>query len=77
VHVFVLPPSSTPSRQRLRARGTETTRSSAAGWTRRRSSSWLRRRYDYVLVNDDLEASHAAFQGILLAETSRRVGVRP
>ena len=28
--------------------------------------------YDYVLVNDDLEASHAAFQGILLAETSRR-----
>ena len=28
--------------------------------------------YDYVIVNDDLDASHAAFQGILLAETSRR-----
>jgi guanylate kinase len=27
--------------------------------------------YDYVVVNDDLEAAVAAFEGILLAELSR------
>jgi guanylate kinase len=72
VHVFVLPPSIAALEQRLRARGTDDEET-----IRRRMDQAMQQlrgcvRYDYVLVNDDLEASHAAFQGILLAETSRR-----
>lgn len=72
VHVFVLPPSIDALEARLRHRGTDDD-----GTIRRRMDQAMQQlrgcvRYDYVLVNDDLEASHAAFQGILLAETSRR-----
>jgi guanylate kinase len=72
VHVFVLPPSIDALEQRLRSRGTDDDAT-----IRRRMDQAMQQlrgcvRYDYVLVNDDLEASHAAFQGILLAETSRR-----
>lgn len=72
VHVFVLPPSLDALERRLRSRGTDDELT-----IRRRMDQAMQQlrgcvRYDYVLVNDDLEASHAAFQGILLAETSRR-----
>lgn len=72
VHVFVLPPSVGALEDRLRGRGTD-----PEDTIRRRMEQAMEQlrgcvAYDYVLVNDDLEASHAAFQGILLAETSRR-----
>jgi len=72
VHVFVLPPSLEALEHRLRSRGTD-----AEETIRRRMDQAMQQlagcvRYDYVIVNDDLEAAQAAFQGILLAETSRR-----
>lgn len=72
VHVFILPPSVGALEQRLRGRATD----DEATIARRMAQAMEQLEgcvdYDYVLVNDDLEASHAAFQGILLAEASRR-----
>ena len=72
VHVFFLPPSIDALRERLRGRGTDSEETIA----RRMDQAMDQLRgcvdYDYVIVNDDLEAAHAAFQGVLLAETSRR-----
>lgn len=72
VHLFVLPPSIEVLEARLRNRATD----DEAIITRRMEQAMEQLEgcveYDYVIVNDDLDASHAAFQGILLAETSRR-----
>ena len=72
VHLFVLPPSVEVLEARLRHRATD----DEATITRRMEQAMEQLEgcvdYDYVIVNDDLDASHAAFQGILLAETSRR-----
>lgn len=72
VRIFVLPPSVPALEARLGRRGTE-----EPDVVRRRmalAAEQLRgvTSFDYVVVNDDLETARAAFEGILLAELSRR-----
>jgi guanylate kinase len=72
VHLYVLPPSIDVLRARLEARATD----DAATIDRRMAmvAEQLQgaEEADYVVVNDDLEAAHAAFEGVLVAETCRR-----
>ncbi len=73
VSIFLLPPSMAELEARLRARGQD---SDAVIRDRMRKSRdeishWAE--YDYVLVNDDLEACEARLRSILSAERLRRL----
>lgn len=76
VSVFVLPPSAPELERRLRGRAQD----SAAAMARRLSDAcrevgrWDE--FDYVVVNDDLEAAVAAVQAIVRAERQRRERMR-
>jgi guanylate kinase len=72
VSVFILPPSIAALEARLRARAQDSSTVIASRMDRARDeiSHWAE--YDYVLVNDDLEATLAALRGILEAERRRR-----
>ena len=72
VHLFVLPPSLQVLEARLRGRGTDPEeviqRRMAQVATQLRGVLQAH----YVVVNDDLEAAQACFEGVLLAETCRQ-----
>jgi guanylate kinase len=72
VSVFVLPPSIAELDRRLRARAQDSDGVIAGRMARSRDeiSHWAE--YDYVLVNDDLDATFARLRGILEAERLRR-----
>jgi len=72
VRVFILPPSVAALERRLRTRAQDTPdvvarRMAEAG---NEISHWAE--YDYVIVNEDLDASLARIEAILTAERSRR-----
>lgn len=71
--VFILPPSIAELKRRLLARGQDT----AAVIARRMTKSWDEishwAEYDYVLINDDLEATFARLTGIVAATRLKRV----
>ncbi len=70
--IFLLPPSIAELRQRLESRGQD----SAEVIAKRMQRSWDEishwDAYDYVLVNDDLDATEAALKTIVSAERLRR-----
>ena len=70
--IFILPPSITELRRRLEARGQDDEDTIA----KRMQKSWDEIShwdgYDYVLVNDDLDATEAQLKTILTAERLRR-----
>lgn len=70
--IFILPPSIRELRRRLEARGQD----DAAVIGKRMQKSWDEIShwdgYDYVLVNDDLEATEARLKTIVTAERLRR-----
>ncbi|MFY0614838.1 MAG: guanylate kinase [Hyphomicrobiaceae bacterium] len=72
VRVFVLPPSGPVLEERLRARAQDSDQVVADRMSRAADeiSHWAE--YDYVIVNDDLEASSLALQSILIAERHNR-----
>lgn len=72
VHLMVLPPSVQALRQRLDARATD-----SASVIERRMAQVMGQlgalgAFDYLVMNDDLEAAKATFVGVLLAEMHRR-----
>ena len=73
VSIFILPPSIAELERRLRARGQD----SDAVVASRMEKAWGEishwDEYDYVLVNDDLDACAEKLTGILQAERRRRV----
>jgi guanylate kinase len=72
VLIFILPPRVAILEERLRARGTD---DEATIQKRIAENAWQIAgcgEFDYLVVNEDLAAATAAFQGILLAELSRR-----
>ncbi len=75
--VFILPPSLDVLRKRLEGRATD----DAAVIQRRFDHAKIEIEHygflDYLLVNDDLEASKRALLGIALAERHRRVRMAP
>ena len=72
VSIFLLPPSLPELERRLRARAQDSDHVIAGRMARSRDeiSHWAE--YDYVLVNDDLDATETALRAILTAERLRR-----
>lgn len=72
VSVFLLPPSIVALEQRLRGRGQDSDEVIAGRMARARDeiSHWAE--YQYVLVNDDLDATEARLTAIVTAERLRR-----
>lgn len=71
VTVFILPPSFTELERRLVNRGTETPEVIARRMANARHEVTLLPRYDYALVNDDLDAAYTRLRAITLAEMQR------
>lgn len=72
VHLMVLPPSIDALRQRLVARATDSTEVIDRRMQQVAGQLGALGRFDYLVMNDDLEAAKHTFVGILLAETHRR-----
>ena len=72
VGVFILPPSMKILEQRLRGRASETEESFQRRFRIARSEIAHYGLFDYVLVNDDLQAALKQLSAILLAEECRR-----
>lgn len=72
VRIFILPPSSDELRDRLirRAQDSALVVAKRMAEASREMSHWAE--YDYVIVNDDVEASSAEITAILTAERLRR-----
>lgn len=72
VTVFILPPSIEELRRRLTSRGTDSEEVIAARMERAKGeiSHWAE--YDYVVINDDVDACFAKVREILHAERMRR-----
>jgi len=72
VRVFILPPSAAELERRLRGRAQDSEAVIAQRMSKANDemSHWAE--YDYVIVNDDLEASVARVQAILTAERLKR-----
>lgn len=72
VSVFILPPSIAELERRLRDRGQDSDAviSGRMAKSRDEISHWAE--YDYVLVNDDLEATFVRLQAIVTAERLKR-----
>jgi guanylate kinase len=72
VRVFILPPSIEELHRRLKARGTDSPEVIAARMERARAEISHWDGYDYVLINDDLNACFAQICTILEAERLKR-----
>ena len=67
VTIFILPPSISALRQRLRRRGTETKAQLKVRFENARAEMRLFRRFEYAVVNDDL--SKAVRQVLCIIES--------
>lgn len=72
VRVFLLPPSLTELEHRLRSRGTDSAEVIQGRMDRAKAEISHWDGYDYVVVNDDIEACFAKVQIILEAERMKR-----
>ncbi|MCB2088877.1 MAG: guanylate kinase [Sphingomonadaceae bacterium] len=72
VRVFLLPPSIEELEHRLRSRGTDSEEVIAGRMARARAEISHWDGYDYVVVNDDIDACFAKVHGILQAERLSR-----
>ena len=72
VRVFILPPSLEELHRRLKARATDSDEVIEGRMERARAEISHWDGYDYVVINDDIEACFAEVQGILRAERLRR-----
>ena len=73
VRVFLLPPSITELEVRLRSRGTDSDEVIRARMDRARAEISHWDAYDYVVINDDIEACFEKVKMILEAERMRRL----
>lgn len=73
VSVFLLPPSIQELERRLRQRGTDSEEVIAGRMDRARAEISHWDGYDYVVVNDDIEACFQRVRNILAAERLRRL----
>ncbi len=76
VSVFVLPPSITALRERLAAREGMTVEGVERRMRDARAEIRHWRRYDYCIVNDDLETAYGKLRRILLVERQKRLRQR-
>ena len=71
VSVFILPPSFAELRRRLTGRGTEKPEEIERRLRNARGEVKLMGKYQYLVVNDDLEVAYRTLQGIVDAEKQR------
>lgn len=71
VSVFILPPSFAELRRRLTGRGTEKPEEIERRLRNARGEVQLMGKYQYLVVNDDLEVAYRTLQGIVDAEKQR------
>ena len=71
VLVFIAPPSLEELRNRLTDRGTESAEEVEKRLSCAESELAYRDKYDYIIVNDDVETAAAKMEAILLAEKCR------
>ena len=71
VSVFILPPSFKELRRRLTGRGTEKPEEIERRLHNARGEVKLMGKYQYLVVNDDLEVAYRTLQGIVDAEKQR------
>lgn len=71
VLIFVMPPSAEELKRRLVGRGTESAEVIAARLARASEEAEGMEQYDYLLVNDDLDACTARLHEIILAQHAR------
>lgn len=69
--VFIAPPSLEELRNRLTGRGTESAEEVEKRLSCAESELAYRDKYDYIIVNDDVETAAAKMEAILLAEKCR------
>ena len=72
VAVFIAPPSMAELEKRLRKRGSETEASVVRRLENARKELACADRYDYLLVNDQLDEATDILRSIIIAERSRR-----
>ncbi len=75
VGVFVLPPSIQELQNRLRARGTETPDSLQRRFKAALEEIANHHLFDYLVVNDNLEAAYDQIRAIILAERARHARI--
>ncbi|MBX6352222.1 MAG: guanylate kinase [Thermoflavifilum sp.] len=68
VFIFLIPPSATELQARILGRGTETDESFRQRFNAARTELQMMREYDYVVVNDVVEAACDRIQAIVTAE---------
>ena len=71
VLVFIAPPSLEELRNRLTGRGTESALEVEKRLSCAESELGYRDKYDYIIINDDVETAAAKMEAILLAEKCR------
>lgn len=71
VFIFVKPPSINELRSRLKKRGTETEGSLEMRLSKAEEEMKKAIKYDYIIVNDDLDTAYAVLRSIVIAETHR------
>ena len=71
VSVFILPPSFSELRRRLVGRGTETPEEIERRLRNARGEVAQMNRYQYLVINDEVEAAYRTLQGIIDAEKQR------
>ena len=71
VLVFIAPPSLEELRNRLTGRGTESAQEVEKRLSCAESELGYRDKYDYIIINDDVETAAAKMEAILLAEKCR------
>lgn len=71
VHIFIAPPSLTELEQRLRGRGTETESSVIQRLKNARKEMQQHNKYEYLVVNDQVESAVRMLSAIIYAERSR------
>ena len=76
VSVFVMPPSLEELRRRLEGRGTETREQIERRMANAVGEMALAPRYEYVVINDDLDEAYAVLKAIICAEEHRSVKER-
>jgi guanylate kinase len=75
IGVFVLPPSIQELQNRLRARGTETPESLDRRFKAALEEIANHHLFDYLVVNDNLEAAYDQIRAILIAERARHARI--
>lgn len=68
VYIFLLPPSLTELKRRIESRGTETVESLSRRIKNAVAEIQIGLQYDYVVVNDSIDAAAAQIEAILTAE---------